>query len=303
MNGSTRYVIDPRPQRHHPFGAQPETPLDATIVIVGCGGTGSFLASRVCRLLIGRQAEVYLVDHDIVEPHNVARQDFTLDDVGRPKAQILAERLSNRKAGFRRVVGYALAPFDAQVHTLVFRRPARLQLVVGCVDNAAARREIAAAITQPVLYGSRSAVGDVWWLDSGNGQNTGQILLGNIGDPEGLKGAFDPASGRCTALPLPSLQAPALLTSPDESARARRDCAEAIVAGDQSATINGTAAEKLANYIDLLLNGTCGVFATIFNNDQIDARSRQVTPREVAEVTGVPEADLIARAPRDAGAA
>lgn len=50
--------------------------LDATIVLVGCGGTGGFLAEAICRLLIGRRARLFLVDLDRVEPHNVARQAF-----------------------------------------------------------------------------------------------------------------------------------------------------------------------------------------------------------------------------------
>ena len=48
---------------------------DATIVVVGCGGTGSLLVPRLCRLLLGRRAQLVLVDHDQVEPHNIGRQD------------------------------------------------------------------------------------------------------------------------------------------------------------------------------------------------------------------------------------
>jgi hypothetical protein len=49
---------------------------EAAIVVVGCGGTGGFLADAACRLLLGRSARLYLVDPDRVEPHNVARQTF-----------------------------------------------------------------------------------------------------------------------------------------------------------------------------------------------------------------------------------
>jgi hypothetical protein len=49
---------------------------EATIVLIGCGGTGGFLAEAVCRLLLGRAAQLYLIDPDRVESHNVARQTF-----------------------------------------------------------------------------------------------------------------------------------------------------------------------------------------------------------------------------------
>jgi tRNA A37 threonylcarbamoyladenosine dehydratase len=66
------YVIDPLDER----GGRDGREVSATIVLVGCGGTGGFLAEAVCRQLIGRIARLCLVDHDRVEPHNVARQVF-----------------------------------------------------------------------------------------------------------------------------------------------------------------------------------------------------------------------------------
>src|SRR5439155_23911290 len=84
---------------------------EATIVVVGCGGTGGFLAEAIARLLIGRSALLYLVDPDRVEPHNVARQCFDRADVGRFKAEVLAERLARR---FGREVGYSVLPYPGE---------------------------------------------------------------------------------------------------------------------------------------------------------------------------------------------
>ena len=50
--------------------------LEATIVLVGCGGTGGFLAEALCRLLLGRRAALFLVDPDRVERTNVSRQEI-----------------------------------------------------------------------------------------------------------------------------------------------------------------------------------------------------------------------------------
>ena len=46
------------------------------ITVVGCGGTGGFVAEGLCRLFQGRQAAIVLVDHDRVEPHNLAAPEL-----------------------------------------------------------------------------------------------------------------------------------------------------------------------------------------------------------------------------------
>ena len=78
------------------------------ITVVGCGGTGGFVAEGLCRLFQGRDATIVLVDHDRVEPHNLLRQNFYADDVGKFKSQALADRLA---AAYNRPVGYSVYPF------------------------------------------------------------------------------------------------------------------------------------------------------------------------------------------------
>ena len=78
------------------------------ITVVGCGGTGGFVAEGLCRLFQGRQATIVLVDHDRVEPHNLLRQNFYAEDVGRFKSQALADRLAR---AYRRPVGYSVYAF------------------------------------------------------------------------------------------------------------------------------------------------------------------------------------------------
>src|SRR6266536_5791075 len=138
------YVIDVASE--HPTVGRRE--LEANIVLVGCGGTGGFLAEALCRLLIGRRSRLFLVDPDRVEPHNVARQAFDRQDVGCFKAEVLAERLARR---FEREIGYSVLPYDGELHAKVLGgTSAELRLIVGCVDNAAARRAIAATRDAPV---------------------------------------------------------------------------------------------------------------------------------------------------------
>src|SRR3954447_7728273 len=148
---------------------------EVNVVLVGCGGTGGFLSEAICRLLIGHRSRIHLVDPDRVEPHNVARQAFDRCDVDRFKAEVLAERLARR---FEREISYSVLPYDRELHAKVFGgAPSDLDLIVGCVDNAAARRAIAATLDQPAWTSQR--VRRPWWLDCGNGRNSGQVLLGN----------------------------------------------------------------------------------------------------------------------------
>jgi hypothetical protein len=158
---------------------------------------------------------------------------------------VLAERLARR---FGQEVGYSVLPYDRELHAQVFGAGrSRLSLLVGCVDNAGARRAIAATLDRGRWsYAGPGAHQPVWWLDTGNGRNSGQVLLGNSTRPEALRGAFVPGTARCRALPAPSLQRPDLLDAPPEP-RSHLDCAEAIAAGEQGPTISATRSAETAS--------------------------------------------------------
>lgn len=68
------------------------------IVLVGCGGTGSWLVPHLARFTKilrneqGKDAKLILFDHDVVEEKNCQRQNFTFAEIGLPKASTLALR-------------------------------------------------------------------------------------------------------------------------------------------------------------------------------------------------------------------
>ncbi|MFB5268127.1 ThiF family adenylyltransferase [Paenibacillus enshidis] len=65
------------------------------IIILGCGGTGGYLVQRLSKMLYAFGETRYictLVDPDTVEKGNLLRQPFLPSDIGRKKAEVLAER-------------------------------------------------------------------------------------------------------------------------------------------------------------------------------------------------------------------
>ena len=196
-----------------------------TVTVVGCGGTGGFASESLCRLLPG-QADLVLIDYDRVEERNLLRQNFYRKDLGQFKSETLAHRLAKK---YDRQVGYSTLP----VSMTHIDFPG---LVVGCVDNGLARRDIARAVHL-----------DGWWVDAGNGENYGQVVIGNTD----ILTASLPDGNIYRGLPLPTIQKPELLNQAPKA----RGCAE--VAEEQGPTINLTMAAVVVEVVHRLIAGTC----------------------------------------------
>ncbi len=290
------YLIDSRP---HP-GTAARYDLDAAIVLVGCGGTGGFLADALCRLLVGCAATLTLVDPDVIESHNVLRQNFARREVGQFKALALARRLAER---YGREVCASVRPYDRETHAECFAPPAALALLIGAVDNAAARRALAATLAGGRWHGAYGyPLQPIWWLDAGNGRNSGQVLLGNTTRPDELRDAFIPdgaGGGLCRALPAPSLQRPDLLEAPPQpEALPPPDCAEAIAQDEQGATVNQYVAALLAGYVEQLLAGRCRWMRTVFDLDSGLHAAVPADPKLVADLTGLHPNAIVDRSRR-----
>jgi sulfur carrier protein ThiS adenylyltransferase len=63
----------------------------ATVGIAGLGGLGSAIAVALARIGIGK---LVLADFDVVEPSNLNRQQFFVDQIGKPKVAALIENLA-----------------------------------------------------------------------------------------------------------------------------------------------------------------------------------------------------------------
>lgn len=245
-----------------------------TIVVVGCGGTGGYVSEGLCRLFTGREASIVLVDHDRVEPHNLLRQHFYAGDVGEFKAKVLAERLSRQ---YHRTIGYSIYPIQ-KFEMQQGRR--EVQLTIGCVDNPAARRDIASKV-------SRSG----WWVDAGNGETWGQVLVGNVRQKQDMEASFLKAEERCLGLPVPTVQMPDLLHRVPE-ARPDLDCAAALDLTDQDPTINQFMSSLVLQVVRRLVAGTCPWMGLYLALDQGTVTPVFATPETAAKAMRVRVAKL-----------
>ena len=76
-------------------------PERVVILLVGCGGTGGFVAHILAQLACWAKTanidmRLYFFDPDIVEQRNLVRQNFCPTELGAPKAVTLAWRFSGR---------------------------------------------------------------------------------------------------------------------------------------------------------------------------------------------------------------
>jgi len=266
------------------------------IFLAGCGGTGSWLApsiARLARILVdsGKRVAVTFVDPDVVEEVNVPRQNFCAAEVGRFKAETLARRFSG-------AWGIPIATVTERWDRKMIREQwSMTTILVGCVDNPAARRSLADTLANSSPYSSNQ----VWWLDCGNWRDNGQVLLGNARTPKELREAFQ-IETLCAALPSPALVHPELLTALPHASHSVAlrgqlsravpplggSCAQMALAHAQSLMINQRVASEAADYLARLVlasgsrdGGLCR-FATYFDLASGSARSLYTTPETIA---------------------
>lgn len=109
-------------------------PGEKTLIYVGAGGNiGSHAVRALART--GRLARMVLVDPDVYEQRNLASQDISARDVGRPKVAVMAERL---RRIFPELEVTAIA---APVERVPLAR-LRADVIATGVDGLAARRTV-----------------------------------------------------------------------------------------------------------------------------------------------------------------
>ena len=142
------------------------------ILVVGCGGNGSAIASGLpylhqALLAFGHPGGlvVTLIDPDTVSETNCVRQPFCRTEIGFPKAIVLAHRIN---------LFWGLNWQGMQATIQQLKKGSDVDFVIGCVDTRKARRAIDKwVLNSRVLY----------WLDLGNNASSGQFVLGQPNNP------------------------------------------------------------------------------------------------------------------------
>lgn len=255
---------------------------EAHILVVGCGGTGSQLAPAVSSLVytlndIGRPTRLTFIDDDKVEPPNIGRQLFVDSELNRNKAIALATRYGH-------AFGIEIGAFTRKFAEYCLKATRETLIVmVGCVDNPAARRDIADALDQNP-FGARQ----VLWLDCGNLRYSGKVYFGTTNRKEALRQSF-PMPQVCTQLPSVALLQPRLMEdeAPDDTDHGL-GCAELINLQAQSLNVNRMVATIASDYLtQLLLDKELKLFATYFDLKAMSMRSDYIYPDTIARMVNM----------------
>jgi PRTRC genetic system ThiF family protein len=144
------------------------------VLIIGAGGTGSAIFLALPYLHQAMKAwghpglDVTIMDADTVSETNCVRQPFALTDVGQNKAIVLTNRV-NLFWGTDWSASPARFSAKAMHDDLYGFRGQGFDLVIGCVDSKASRKQIEE-------YAAKASVS--YWLDLGNNASSGQFVLG-----------------------------------------------------------------------------------------------------------------------------
>lgn len=144
------------------------------VAMIGCGGTGCAVYPKLVQLhgallALGHPGGLHVTvyDDDSFSEANLWRQTFWPEDVGRNKAVAVVNR-HNINCGIE---------WDAIPKRLNKSDKIYPDIVIGCVDTRKARAAIIGAV------GSERA----YYIDSGNTSDTGQVILGELGNKLKLK--------------------------------------------------------------------------------------------------------------------
>jgi len=155
-----------------PPGAQ-EILAEKSLLVAGLGGLGCVVAEALARLGVGT---LYLLDSGRVDPPDLNRQIlYTWEDLGRPKAEVAAERLG------RLFPGLKVYPLGTEIRP-GFALPEGVSGAVDALDNWASRFLLEEACWQKRIFlvhaGLNGLFGQVTSLVPGRTPRLSEIFAG-----------------------------------------------------------------------------------------------------------------------------
>lgn len=234
------------------------------VVIVGCGGTGSILAEHVCRMIKGfnRDLMIVLFDGDVVEEANITRQNFQPHEIGANKAEALALRLAGQFA-------IPVAANAEHITSEILNGYRERTLFISCTDTLQSRRVLAET-------GKAMAANDLW-IDTGNEQHHGQVIIGNTCDAECLKKMHDQFHKKPYVQFLPNVAAMNLAIMKARKSAVKAGCAAQPFA-QQGFGVNALAAGAAATIAkQVLVDRKVTIAAIYFNVSEARMAPRAIT--------------------------
>ena len=233
------------------------------IVMLGSGGTGGHIAPHLYRLLhtLNRSVKVIIADGDIVEQKNLVRQNFVSADLGRNKAQVLAERYASAFGmevqyipefieSEARLVELTRHSFGVDYNYYPYPKIEGITILIGAVDNNRSRQ---------LCHQVFKKTDDLIYIDSGNGEYTGQVVCGIR------------RNGRTYYKPIGDVY-PDILNETDRFPT-ELSCAEAAVSAPQSIVANIMAATAIVSYLyNILVLGDISVRSVTFSTKSVNLK-------------------------------
>lgn len=220
-------------------------------IIIGAGGTGSWLASFLSRF----NKNVIMVDGDEVEAKNLARQNFEPNDINKNKALVIAA-----KHEFELSVNSYLTSTD-MLDEIASTQPEKTPIVIGAVDNNNTR-----LLINEWMDNQDNAI----WIDGGNNAVNGQTIIHIKKDGSVVEGYESPMKVE-----------PGLAVSNDDERRPDEiSCAEQSESAPQSITANVMSATSIFNIITSLMSekpvlNNHYTFNTITNSIQSQSKEEE----------------------------
>jgi molybdopterin/thiamine biosynthesis adenylyltransferase len=267
------------------------------LLVVGAGGTGGRLIPPLMQML-KRGDTVAIMDGDIVEDRNLLRQNFRPRDIGRNKAEVMAQRWQREGVT---VTAYASMLNETTMETICDTYPSSYRGILGCVDNTKTRQLLQQCYTRH---------NHAFWIDGGNERRGGQVILSlsrwplivkgittesttwNLQGMDALPQLLTPRPWHCHRCQLENAPTHAVCTGcqqPEASCRDRIDL--------QTVAVNHLSASCMLNMLNSILYKlpimTCGVFFSTLNTmSPIKLKSADLSKHVIAvETTYAPTED------------
>ena len=155
-----------------------------TVNLIGAGGTGSQVLTALARMnhalteLNHAGLSVRLWDNDMITEANLGRQLFAESELGLYKSVALINRVNrffgtNWKAETQKFEKADLGKLQSNMKSEIY---------ISCVDSVKSRFDIAEILNELKIDKGYYRNQCKYWIDFGNSQFTGQVLLSTIGN-------------------------------------------------------------------------------------------------------------------------